>query len=61
MTTNEGWDTLDDAMAGQIMVTDIAILSKKEKAPKDYVVVRSWMPRLHLCVSPCTNVVFLSD
>lgn len=43
MTANDGWDTLDDAMS-QLVITDICILSRKEKAQTDYVVVgHAWL------------------
>ena len=39
MTTTDDWDTVEDA---KMVVTDIAVLSKKEKAPPDYAVVSLW-------------------
>lgn len=36
MTSADGWDTVEDA---KMVVTDIAVLSKKEKAPSEYAVV----------------------
>jgi len=36
MTTADEWDTVEDA---KMVVTDIAVLSKKEKVPQDYAVV----------------------
>ncbi len=54
MTTTDDWDTVEDA---KMVVTDVAILSKKEKAPTDYAVV-SW------CVvfrGPWLNVCLYSD
>ena len=37
--SNEGWDTLDDAMASKLSITDVSFVSDKKKAPRDYDVV----------------------
>lgn len=34
----ESWDTMEDA---GMVITDVAVLSKKEKAPQEYTVVSS--------------------
>ena len=38
--SNEEWDTLDDAMADKLVLTDVAFVSDKKKPPQDYEVVR---------------------
>ena len=40
--SSEDWDTLDDAMAGKLVLTDVAFVSDKKKPPHDYEVV-SWV------------------
>lgn len=37
--SSEEWDTLDDAMADKLMLTDVAFVSDKKKPPQDYEVV----------------------
>ena len=37
--SSEEWDTLDDAMADKLMLTDVAFVSDKKKPPRDYEVV----------------------
>ena len=39
--SSEDWDTLDDAMADKLVLTDVAFVSDKKKPPHDYEVV-SW-------------------
>ena len=39
--SNEDWDTLDDAMANKLSITDVSFVSDKKKAPRDYDVVSS--------------------
>ena len=35
-SVTDGWDTVEDAT---MVITDVGILSKKEKAPQEYTVV----------------------
>ena len=37
--SNEDWDTLDDAMADKLVLTDVAFVSDKKKPPHDYELV----------------------
>lgn len=37
--SNEEWDTLDDAMANKLVITDVAFVSDRKKPPQDYEVV----------------------
>lgn len=39
--SNDDWDTLDDAMADKLVLTDVAFVSDKKKPPHDYEVVSS--------------------
>ena len=44
-SVTEGWDKMEDA---HMVITDVAILSKKEKAPQDYTVVSEGAQRGYL-------------
>ena len=44
--SSEEWDTLDDAMANKLMLTDVAFVSDKKKPPHDYEVVSCCLPSL---------------
>jgi hypothetical protein len=37
--SSDDWDTLDDAMADKLVLTDVAFVSDKKKPPHDYEVV----------------------
>lgn len=44
--SSEEWDTLDDAMADKLVLTDVAFVSDKKKPPHDYEVVSYCLPSL---------------
>ena len=47
----EEWDTLDDAMADKLVITDVAFVSDRKKPPPDYEVVSLDLCSLSLSLS----------
>ena len=50
MSSTDEWDTLDEAMADKLVLTDVAFISDKKKPPPDYEVV-SWSSFISILVN----------
>ena len=59
----EEWDTLDDAMADKLVITDVAFVSDRKKPPPDYEVVSLDLCSLSLSLSlspPCLWFLYIN-